>query len=88
MRVWTVLSAVFLILSIPACAQNKQLGIEEVCFSRVNEIGDLTLRCYDKNGTEYDRTDQTADKYTCFNPKEAAKISVFIDKCLKAGVKP
>jgi hypothetical protein len=78
----------FFVLSVPACAQNKTLGIKEVCFTRVNELGDLSLRCYDEAGNEFDRRDLTADKHTCFNPKEATKLSQFVDKCLKEGIKP
>jgi len=84
----TFLLGCFLVLSLPSCAQNRSLGIKEVCFTRVNEIGELSLRCYDESGKEYDRNDQTADKYTCFNTKEATKLSQFVDKCLKNGVKP
>lgn len=79
---------IILLSTLGACAQNKHLNIGEVCFSRVNEIGEINLRCYDKDGREYDRSDRTADKYTCFNTKDAAKLSAFTDKCLKAGIKP
>jgi hypothetical protein len=89
MNRWTIF--IFTILFCPplsGCAQSKTLDIQEVCFTRVNEIGELSLRCYDRDGKEYDRNDVSGDKYTCFNTKEASKLSAFTDKCLKAGVKP
>jgi hypothetical protein len=75
-------------MSLPSCAQNKQLNIGEVCFTRYNEINEIELVCYRPDGTDYRRYGSDADKYTCFNTKEAAKLSSFVDKCLKEGVKP
>ena len=82
------LIGLLMLLSLSSCAQNKELKIQEVCFSRYNELNEIELVCYDRDGKEYTRYGADSDKYTCFNPKEASKIAAFIDKCLSQGVKP
>lgn len=67
---------------LPGCGTPK-LGVTEVCF-----VSPEVMHCFYPDGTSKDKTFSEADKYTAFSVENAQKIQNYVDRCLKAGIRP